>query len=254
MKNIKYQKFNPVGHSKPADGALPTQSDGDRSEMVSCLMVTRGNPGLVRSALAAFLAQTWQQKELVIVCDQVTPALQELLSPWDGNGVTLIEVPLGLKLGDLRNIAVSHSRGAFVCQWDDDDLYDPERIAISMKVIRHGQVDAVFLARWLIWWPSKGELVVSESRMWEGSMVARRSVIPVYPSLSRGEDSAVVKWIMERSPVAVMDAPTLYCYRVTGENTWDALHFDKFMARATKRYAPEEQKALLELPCFRFRD
>lgn len=252
MKHVEYKKLNPLGLSKSVAGTSSSRSDDQSIGLVSCLMVTRGNPALIRSALAAFLAQTWRRKELIIVCDQVMPALRDLLRPWAENGVTLVEVPLGLKLGDLRNIAIGHSRGEFICQWDDDDLYDPERIRVSMKVMSDGMVDAVFLTRWLIWWPSKNELVVSESRIWEGSMIARRSVIPVYPSLSRAEDSAVVNWILERNSVALVDMPTLYCYRVTGENTWDSSHFNNFIAKATKKYSPAEQEVLFELPCFSF--
>src|ERR1700761_6074911 len=37
--------------------------------LVSCLMVTRGDVGLIRYALACYAAQTWPRRELVVVTD-----------------------------------------------------------------------------------------------------------------------------------------------------------------------------------------
>ncbi len=216
---------------------------------MSCLMVTRGNPGLVAQSLACFRAQTWRHKELVIVCDDVSAELRQLLEREPS--VRLIEISEKLPLGDLRNLSVARSRGTYVCQWDDDDLYDPRRIATQVGVMTASGVMAVFLSRWLIWWPARDTLALSPQRVWEGSMLAHRSVIPVYPSLRRKEDTYVVKWITSHHATALLDCPQMYCYRITGENTWDEAHFDFLISRSARVFEDEEKRRMMQLPCFR---
>lgn len=246
-----------ISYTRHAAGAVPGSSSilqlhGDHQAgsgpLVSCLMVTRGNPVLVSQALACFRAQTWQHKELVVVCERVTKELRELLK-YDKQ-VRLIEVTQKLSLGDLRNLSVARSEGTYICQWDDDDLYDPTRIEVQMNVLMATCVQSTFLSRWLIWWPARDRLVLSSSRVWEGSMLAHRSVIPVYPSLPRREDSYVARWVTAHHPTALIDLPQLYCYRVTGENTWDEGHFERMFSRATKVFKDEEKRAMMKLPCF----
>ncbi len=216
--------------------------------LVSCLMVTRGNPSLVSAALACFRAQTWQNKELVVVCANITQDLRDLMK--DDRRVRLVEITQELPLGDLRNLALARSAGTYVCQWDDDDLYDPRRIAVMMGVLNSAGVMSVFMSRWLIWWPARDIVALSATRLWEGSMLAHRSVIPAYPSITRGEDSYVASWITAYHPTALLDCAHMYCYRITGQNTWGESHFEQMLASATKVFEGDEKRAILKLPCF----
>lgn len=247
--NIKYTRH--AAGTLPSSGvstALHQSSQGAAGPLVSCLMVTRGNPLMVSSALACFRAQTWQNRELIVVCENITAELRDLLK--DEARATLIAVTQKMTLGDLRNLSVAHSRGTYVCQWDDDDLYDPQRIAVQMDVLNGAGVMSVFLSRWLIWWPAREILALSANRVWEGSMLAHRSVLPIYPSLPRREDSVVTRWITSHHATTLIDWPQMYCYRVTGQNTWDETHFEDMLSRATKIFGADEQQTLLRLPCF----
>jgi glycosyltransferase involved in cell wall biosynthesis len=254
MSHIAYRRFSAgsaaleVAGTSAVGAAPPNAPELPR---VSCLMVTRGRMPWVRAATASFAAQTWPHRELVIVCDAVTDALRALVAATPQ--VRLEEAPAGLTLGELRNLSLARAHGDFVCQWDDDDLYDPGRIALSMKVLTESGVDAVFLDRWLTWWPARDRLFVSSSRLWEGSVLARRSCMPAYPSQARAEDSVVTQWIARHHAIAVMvDCPWMYCYRVTGENTWDAAHFERHFAEASRVFEGAEAEQIRRLPCFGF--
>lgn len=63
--------------------------------------------------------------------------------------------PPGLTIGDHRNLAATRAQGAIAVNWDDDDLSDPQRIAISVKVLRETGTAAAFLSRLLVWWPQQ---------------------------------------------------------------------------------------------------
>ncbi len=251
MKNIPFKRFS-AGSAPSASGnqiCLFKESVKEH-QLVSCVMVTRGNMNLIRQSYSSFKSQTWQNRELVIICDNVTDELRALAVS-AGDDVRLVEVVSGrLTLGDLRNLSVARSRGEFICQWDDDDLYDPDRISIAMKVLIESSVEAVFLSRWLLWWETMGKLSISSSRVWEGSMLARRSVIPLYPAIKKGEDSFVTSWISRHFPISLIDYPQLYCYRVTGYNTFSDNHFEQLFAHSSKVFKEEEFAAVFKLPCF----
>jgi len=210
------------GHFSQIDGPL-----------VSCLMVTRGATALVRSAVAAFHAQTYLNKELVVVCDAGAPALAELAG---APGIRVIDVSTGHSLGHLRNVSIAQARGDIVCQWDDDDLYAPFRLAHGVGALLQARLDAVFLRQWMLWSPSRQALVLSGSALWEGSMIARKAALGPYPGLRRGEDTEMVDEMARRSTIAVMDDPLAYAYVMHGQNTWTEEHMQKLMVRSRQRF------------------
>lgn len=246
MIKVSYQRF-PAGVTSAAD-SFELVKDSPGIPKVSCLMVTRGNVDLAKTAYHSFRLQTWLNKELIIVCDSSSEQLRKMVA--SDEQVKYIEVPPGFSLGELRNISVSQASGDFVCQWDDDDLYAPERISVSLGVLISASVDAVFLNSWVVWWMQRNLMCISPSRVWEGSLLARRSVMPVYPALKKGEDTTITQWITEHFPVAVIECPQLYCYRITGENTWDEEHFENLFSAASKHFKPEEFDGVFTLPCF----
>jgi len=211
------------------------------SQMVSCMMVTKASRmHMVRRAIQCFKDQTYPWKELVIISDDDLSELNH----------SYIWVPQGLRLGDLRNIAIARSSGAYVAQWDDDDWYHPERLACQIKLLKdHPDADGVTLARWLLAWPAKDHYAVSMKRDtgWEGSILARRWQIPVYPGIPRGEDASIIK----NMKLVVMDDPHLYIYVVHGANTWDQPHFESMFQMTSRRLSSFEVeliKKCLELP------
>ena len=212
-------------------------------------MVTRGNPKLVRSSVASFRAQIWPNRELVVVSCSVTTELRDILVEPNER---LIEAPLGLSLGDLRNLSVASSQGEYLIVWDDDDLFDPNRISVMVQVLRHANVSAVFLNQLLIWWQERDLLALSGRRIWEGSMLALRGVIPVYPSMPKSEDAVAVDMLKRHHSYALVDAPLLYCYRVTGQNTWDERHFENLLAQSSKPFENPQKSEILRRPCFNF--
>jgi glycosyltransferase involved in cell wall biosynthesis len=200
--------------------------------LISALMVTRGNLELVKRGIYNFKKQKWKNKELVIVCDSVTNDLRNLVDQSLAS-INLIEAPKGLTLGDYRNISISNSKGDFVCQWDDDDFYSADRMSICMKTLIDTASDAVFFQRWWIWWPEKSLIFVSSHRVWEGSIFARRSVVPIYPSMKKREDTIMVDYMLKHLKTTMIDCPDHYCYMITGNNTWDNEHFEEIFKQAS---------------------
>jgi hypothetical protein len=136
------------------------------------------------------------------------------------------------------------ARGEYVCQWDDDDLSDPRRLEVQLAALLVHQVDACLLKRHLIWYPAEHRLAISEVRHWEGSFVCRKSKVPAYPSLGKGEDTPVIEAIAT-GKYLWLDYPRLYIYIYHGKNTWDVSHFEALWQAATDRFEGEPYEKIL---------
>ena len=202
--------------------------------LVSCLMVTRGRQFPGRFAVDCFLRQSWPERELVLVCDAPGTEIEAYCRELGDARIRLVfpATPVS-SLGELRHLSLEAARGDWSCQWDDDDLYHPDRIALGMQGLMALQADAVFLQRWMLWAPGARRLGVSGAREWEGSMLARRASVPAYPALARGEDTAVMHVMLGRGRVVLLDAPWVYTYVQTGVNTWTAQHFESIWQAAS---------------------
>ncbi|MEI6239838.1 MAG: glycosyltransferase [Planctomycetia bacterium] len=236
----------PVRVTAGASAPPATASRDDAKPLVSCLMVTRDRADLARFAIAAFLRQTYPQRELVIVDDGPDDALARYVEALARPEIRMLRLPdERAPLGELRNRAVDHARGRYVAQWDDDDLSDPQRLECQYHVLRQTGAHACLLGRWMMWWPERQRLAISPARPWEGSLVCEKAVMPRYPTIRRGEDTPVVEQLLRTARVATIDLPRLYTYVVHGANTFDAGHFDVHWQRATARFIGSRYRAVL---------
>lgn len=206
-------------------------------------MVTKANPDFVQHSLKMFEQQTYPAKELVIVTDpgRMQQLSNDLKLPEKDN-VRLVDSEYYNKnatLGDLRNIAISSAQGGYICQWDDDDLYHPQRLEIQMHLLKQNAASVCLLNQWIIWWPIKKRFAISNKRHWEGSLLAKKSIMPEYLSLKRGEDTPVVENLIKNHRAILIKNPNLYIYVVHGNNTFDEAHFDLMYAHAEARFEDE---------------
>jgi glycosyltransferase involved in cell wall biosynthesis len=202
--------------------------------LISCLMVTRGDIRLISSALHCFDLQTYPNKELVIVYDDKDSSVAQFIEQRRMANVKLVYVEGRRSLGELRNISIQKASGPIVCQWDDDDLYGMDRLRIQAGILIKSRLSAVFLKRWLIWWPAKEILAISSKRIWEGSMLSWKHCIPSYPHIVRGEDTVMVAQLRKTNRIGLLDMPSLYCYVMHSNNTWDESFF-AFQVRKSDR-------------------
>ncbi|MET9524767.1 glycosyltransferase [Streptomyces coeruleorubidus] len=224
-----------------ADGLLNLDAQrrrwasGAPAPTVSCLIVTKDRSSTARRAITCFRSQTYPSLELVVVEDGTDDALEQYIRELGDPRIRHHRLPPEARpLGELRNEAVDRATGPYVCQWDDDDLYDPERVETQMAAILSLGAEACFLARERLWWPARHKLAISCARVWEGSMVCAKDRLPRYPALRRGEDTPVAEEVVRTCRVVSVDAPELYTYVCHGSNTFNEAHFAEHFEVATE--------------------
>ena len=220
------------------------------SPLVSAIMDTRRDLKKVFNSIQLFIRQKWERKELIIVAETNIVPIEEMLCAKKIKYKVVAAPNKGsegpLLLGDLRNIGIAASSGDFICTWDDDDLYHPARISVMMSVIRRTGADAAILSQLLLYWYAKDKLALSKKSIWENSIVLKRSAAIVYPSLAKSSDNLMVQQLLLSRNVALVEAPYLYIYCVTGQNTWGADHFQYLFDRAELHFDNKKASELIQ--------
>jgi len=212
--------------------------------LVSCLCVTRGRADLLRRAVGCFRTQDLRPREMLVVHESDDEPTRAFLASLDDPEIRGLEVPAVPKrtLGALRNLGVAACRGRYVAQWDDDDWCAPDRLRVQVAALQASRKPACVLSRWILFDAERDAAYVSTHRTWEGSLVAERSALPPYADLARGEDTALIRALLDEGRLAAIDAPWLYVYVFHGGNTWDRAHFERnLVAYATRLPPPEEE-------------
>jgi glycosyltransferase involved in cell wall biosynthesis len=80
-------------------------------------------------AIERWKQQTYGQRELIVVSTTLQVA---------EGAARFINVPPGLALGELRNIAIRESRGSIIAHWDVDDWYPDWRLSRQMHKVAYG--------------------------------------------------------------------------------------------------------------------
>ena len=201
-------------------------------------MVSRGHLCPARFAIECYRRQTWPHRELIIVSAVPDSRLADYVATLGDPTVRFVSADPA-PLGALRNVRVEAARGALLCQWDDDDLYHPQRLEFQHEQL--AAAAAHFLRRLVVWWPAQRRLVISKRRIWEGSMLVRREALGRYLPIGRREDTRAVGDLREhRDGIALTDQPLAYCYIIHGGNTSGPGHIARLFATASETVAAED--------------
>jgi hypothetical protein len=103
---------------------------------ISCIMPTRDRRPWVPHAIRHFLAQSYAERELIIV-DDGPDAVADLV-PNDAR-IRYLRLDSRRSVGEKRNIACAAATGTFIAHWDDDDWSAPSRLALQLEeLLRSG--------------------------------------------------------------------------------------------------------------------
>jgi glycosyltransferase involved in cell wall biosynthesis len=198
--------------------------------LVSCVMPTFNRRPFIPLALRSFRAQTYRNKELVVVDDGTDP-VGELFR--EQSDVRYIRVPQRLTIGAKRNLGCHEAHGEIIAQWDDDDWYSPDRIALQVAPILAGDAEITGIAnRFMLevpagrFWAPAGDL---HRRMFVGdvhggSLVYRKNILADnirYPETNLAEDASLLQQAIRRKKRLLrLENEDLFVYLRHNRNAW----------------------------------
>ena len=188
---------------------------------VTAVTITRNKrPALLAQAIRHFEDQTYPNKSLLIINDG------EPIPDHPNDSVKIINLPdENRSVGDLRNMSadILRNSNSLIIQWDDDDLYHPERIARQVSIWRPGCC-VVLQSQKLYDATTKTESVKVRERGIEGTILYDPVTCPVRQDTTKGEDT---KFYLDYPParrIILKGEPHLYTRVYHGQNTFDRDH------------------------------
>ncbi len=121
---------------------------------ISFVMPTRDRDSLIGEAIQSIIEQSVQEWELIIVDDHSKPSdkTESIVAKFNDKRIRYYRLPdnFGQNIPSARNFgnALAHSPIIAVC--DSDDLYSPDRAAITLDAFEHHNCD-VFYGRYHRW-------------------------------------------------------------------------------------------------------
>ena len=211
----------------------------EATPLVSCLCVTQNCFELLSQSIDCFLFQSHPNKELVVVYEDNNPYISDIKDVYKDERIRFIEVPISPKktLGELRNISVQGAKGDYMTQWDDDDMYHPDRIRLQLGLAikgLNGSVGNVVNAV-VIYDQKLRRSFLFNNYKFDGSILVHRQTFMdkiAYPSMNKSEDSMVRNALLADGSISAIMVPFMYLYRFHSKNTWDANHFHGLYSRS----------------------
>ena len=205
--------------NRPAAAGLGFDHSGPQPK-ISSLMVSGGALEPAKMAIDAFLAQTYANKQLVIVAAAPEPRLLDHLRALDRADIrlALMTAPVEAMWDHARSLA----DGPLVCCWEEGDLHDPRRLEIQYAVLKQTRADACLMRRWTLWRRSPPRLGVVADRPLVASLLCLKAVMPDAAELARDGGAPAVARLLADARVALFDLSRLLV-RVDADDGADAL-------------------------------
>lgn len=217
----------PAAHEEPGPEAAPgpvrrpARLAGEHPA-VSCICLTYGRPEVLEEAIHSFLLQDYVGPKELIVLNDYDKQILELDHP----EVLVVNLPKRLRtVGEKMNLAVSLAAHDLLFVWDDDDVYLPHRLTLSVAKLeaRHG-----FFKPDKAWLWDNGTLHGPGKNLYHsGSCWMRRLFDEVggYPAAGTGYDLVFEQRLKQKFPdtIAAYDIrpeDIYYIYRWNGTGSY----------------------------------
>ncbi|MBL9216331.1 MAG: glycosyltransferase [Opitutaceae bacterium] len=115
--------------------------------LVSIIIPCHNAAPWLAETLASALAQTWPQKEIIVVDDGSTDDSAAVVRGFAPRGVRLVSQP-NAGAAAARNRGWREARGDFLQFLDADDLLAPDKIARQVEAAAAGGADCAYSAAW----------------------------------------------------------------------------------------------------------
>src|SRR6476646_4314158 len=113
--------------------------------LVSILMPAYNAEAFIADTLRSAIAQTWQNKEIIVVDDGSRDRTAEIAGQFASQGVRVVSQK-NQGAATARNQAFELSKGDYIQWLDADDLLSPDKIASQIKLAQTGATRKTLLS------------------------------------------------------------------------------------------------------------
>jgi len=129
--------------------------------LVSILIPAFNAQEWIADTLRSAIAQTWEQKEIIVLDDGSTDRTLEIARQFESDRLRVF-TQKNQGAAAARNAALSLSHGDYIQWLDADDLLAPDKIAKQMEALKEGRTERVLLSSawaWFLYRPYQAEFI-----------------------------------------------------------------------------------------------
>ena len=92
----------------------------------------------IAKAVESALAQTWENKEIVVVDDHSTDGSRKIVEDFKNryhDKICYFRNEKNFGIARVRNEIIRRSKGGYIAFFDDDDVSDPERVLLQYQAL-----------------------------------------------------------------------------------------------------------------------
>lgn len=217
--------------------------------LVSCLCVSNGRLSQLQNAIDYFRAQTYPNKELIIVSIEHDPQYASLIGSYADPALHYHggRLPKSASLGERRNYAVQQGAGEYFCVWDDDDWYHVQRIEYQVAAAQQHKKHGSVLPYYILVDSRRKQAFMSLPIPPPASVLCRQRTLlnrPYYQDLPKGEDALLLNALHEKNALVPLINPSLYIYNYHGANTSTQSHIHQFCGPA---FSPTATRLIIDI-------
>ena len=108
-----------------------------QDELVSIIMPTQNRSETIIDAIISVISQTYRNLELIIIDDGGIDNTEEIVSKFKDKRIKYFKSSTSQGASVSRNFGLSMSKGSIIAYLDDDDIWDPDMLLISVNEMRN---------------------------------------------------------------------------------------------------------------------
>lgn len=265
MRSSKKRSVSRTGNRAAAHSAYAKKTKQERAvaadapadtpmvfyPLISCIMPTSGRPAYVAQSIKMFMQQDYPCKELIICFNDFSdlPAIQY------PSQVRLLQVTTKI-IGAKRNECCRHALGSIIAQWDDDDMYNTNRLSLQAAPILAGHAHITGFKDFIFYETVTGLGYTATPRLFNAAFQApvhsgtlmfikELSEVCRYPNWKCGEDFGFFTKAVKKGAVVVpLNGFNSFVYVRHRSNTWK---FEENNFRRYKDWLPAAMPAWADI-------
>jgi glycosyltransferase involved in cell wall biosynthesis len=186
--------------------------------------MTKNRRKLIERSINCFLAQDYPNKELIIINQGgygYFKSVDNYIKTLNAD-ITHVRVSGNLSLGEMRNEGLAHSKGEYICIWDDDDIFGENRLSFQVEILQRSNAFGTLLKNFITvdkkmfsHLPQKRYISFHNGGL-DGTLLCRnpKYLGVSYSHIQRGEDTEFIEEMKKKGCMfLVLDNPaSMYEY------------------------------------------
>lgn len=119
-------------------------------DLVSIILPTRNRADLIVDAIASVLVQSYANWQLVIVDDAGEDHTEAVVSQFRDPRIEYLRLAVPSGFAGSRNAGLRHASGSLIAHLDDDNLWDPDFLLVSVHTLRERGARMLYSAQ-MVW-------------------------------------------------------------------------------------------------------